>query len=94
MVWFEGEGTGNWCYFIRYAPVLSNDPLTTQTVHAFLKKYHPFRLKKKDSPAHDFNELLRIYYVKRKLKYIDFMFESDIHVNELQLDYRPAYLTH
>jgi hypothetical protein len=48
----------------------------------------------KDSPDHDFNELLRIYYVKRRLKYIDFMFESDIHVIELQLDDRSSYLTH
>ncbi len=48
----------------------------------------------KDSPDRVSNGLLRIYYVKRKLKYIDFMFESDIHVIELQLNGRLAYLRH
>jgi len=34
----------------------------------------------KGSPDFDSNVLLSIYYVKRELKYIDFMLESDIHV--------------
>jgi len=39
----------------------------------------------------EFNKLLSIYE-KRKLKYIDFIFESDIHVIELQPYDRLAYL--
>ena len=39
----------------------------------------------------EFNELLGVYE-KRKLKYIDFIFESDINVIELQPYDRLVYL--